>query len=786
VKNLNRRRALSFAAVIGATTLASVVWACYGELVDSVHFYGPNRWMKPIKVDFGRVPQAIMPPNSNDELRRGGTAYGASSEDQKQQRKYNRARARNFEVQGEFRRALRAYELSDAEPALVQERRELFNALGFRNVAGLQGYLRVRYQGIYRQELSRQHLLNSLLGSTVDSRLTPFIDYFAVEVKSSVAGPALARRYWQYAQKYNESPRAESAMIMAIRMMLTELRDENPTAGQLAEARGWIERLLARYPKTRFRFNALGWLGRIELLSNRTGKALDCYLRQARDASSENERWHAYDSIFTLCAKAGRTDKAVLWLLRQRSLNASPALQVQSASVLQAAFPALKPRESQFVQRELRQDPILLYTYIAFRIEFTRLSPAQEQNLLAFCESSLAKLRDVPGKLLSRLAQLNYNVARYASCARLASRAINSLPSRSEERLRARYALAASYARQGLYQKSIREYRSLIRANPPTYLKQSAQESLALLEERHGDIVKAAILYQDLRYPFDLAYLVDAKMTPEQLSRLIGVGHFTDEAQVERFAPFSRRATPSKKVLIYTLGLRLLRQERYSEARRCFLRLSKHDRLNSGMLEANRKELVSDGSIGDEEAPKRVDPIQVVNELEELTRKSLQGTTPEARAQAIYTKAAYIYHRRNLMFYSMGLWQGDRSMILGIFWSKSVNDQSDERALAKHLAEHECLAHSLRLCDELVKKYPHAKVVPEALYTAALAASRLSNFNTIWRDRGPLLLKIAINRLDRLTREFPDHKLTKAARKYKGVFVADLQNALYWQKEDGR
>lgn len=769
-------------ALSGVFVIALPAFASYDGVADSIHFYNSASWGDEDYVDFGRAPVEVNIVGWTKEPRRDGSVYTSGWDfegpykwdtDWVQRQKTIRDKARNLEVAGRFSASINAYKKLDPLPgvrAFIRDREELFRATRYRNSQDLQSYLRARFLSEFGEASKAVPILQKLRNGP--KAIRPHVAY-AIAAAGPNGRMEVADRYLSVYRQFPKSERAESALMMTARSLLQDA-SQKPDSEQIAKASQTLDLLLDKFPQTRFKDNAFGWKGRCAYLKGQWAIAAGYYTKQAR-SSDPSEAWTAHRSLATICRASGRHDRTVVTLLRQWHVPATSQFHFQGVLSLRDNFEKLSPEQTKAVQSEIKRDPELLEAYLSFRIEHTELSLAEESKLMAFATSILSQTKRAPAGLVARVAQINYNAGRYQSARLLAQRVIRRRVD-SETRARARYVLASSNARLGRSRQAIRELEILLEQRPPGFMKQAAGEYLALMQERHGDPVQALQRYIQLGYRYDAAFLADAKLTTRELTRAINSipwqrlpslisGH--DEYDYRLSIP-SRPGEPDRDVLIYTLGMRYLRAEKYVEARRTFQRLSKQARLNWGLPKSQAETLAKDGFYHDK--PLRIDPVKTVTDLERFTRLAKTVKSSEARAQALYDKAAYIYQRRHLLFYSPALWEGNRAFMVDMWWNDKLNGHVDNRALERHYYEHECYAHSLRICDELVAKYPKSKVTPKALYTAALSAERLSNLNSWWRGEKGLREK-AINRLDRLVKQFPNDPLAKPAAKYKGVFL---------------
>lgn len=773
-------------ALGGLTLVALGAHASWDGKVDSVYFY--SRSSGPLAsdrgfIDFGRVPQPSMLPGWNKELDRAGTPKGFDKDDQGRQTddlsgpdnemRYLVSRARNLEAAGHLRRALGLYREGKANAPFLRDRQELFESVQFSSrVNGLNKYLRARYLTEKFTPARVKQAIEELESEHCDPRLVPHVEYFLADVHFPADGFARADAFYKVFKDHPSSARAESALITSIRSLLSQSNRKTPTPTERLIATRRCNELLAKFPHSRFKPDVLGWQGRILFLSGNYAGAVNQYLKLAKSSYPGAVRWKAFDSIVRLCQIRSRPDLEVIWGIRQFVASPGNAYRDQAAINLSWAFGFLSPPQAKAVQRRIRTSEDLIEGYLAFRIEYTRLTPRQEANLLAFANESLSHYRTPSPALLARVAQLNYNLGMYRPALRMAKTAF-ARATEKESKCRALYVIAGSQNRLGQWRASARSFEELVRSDGPNYLKQSAMEALALNYAQHGQDTKALEIYLRLGYRYDIAYLADAKISPRKLEAFLahpipnGPDHSLDVI-------FNTVHNPGwRNVLTYTLGMRYLRKEMYSDARRIFAKIDRTTRMNYGLSVSDRETLAGDGSVGYETAPPIRDPITVVNKLERLSRIATHGRTADQRATALYEKAAYIYGERSLLFYSPGLWWGERAFMFDGSWS---GGESDNKAIMRtYLNEHECVAHSLRLFDELVQKYPKSRWVPNALYSAALSAGHFQRICRWWPGGTQKLAKIELNRYTRLIHDFPESALAISAKKYKGVALDEAR-----------
>lgn len=536
---------------------------------------------------------------------------------------------------------------------------------------------------------------------------------------------------------------ADACLITAARSLLEE-RDDPPTAADMARARPVLERLLLRYPHSRFAPSARGWLARIDYLKGRTAEAFEGYREELRHAAGF-DRSNALLSLAFCELRLGRRPDATATLLRRYS-EAPLSVRDTYLGDFRRQLWQFTARDARKFWKLLEAEPHLLGEYVDYRGDFTEPTP----DLIALA-LRIQPARGVEGShVLARLAESALRQRRLDIAARTASRAIRR-PIRPDDDALARFVLGSCARRRGNLRAARDHYARLVRRHPGSFLADGARENLAILNERLGDLGAAIDLYDDLGYEQDMAYLADARMTPEQLRDYL-----------------SRPGARHRELFTYTLGLRYLRQGRWQAAESVLRRLSGKSRTYLG------KPI---GWFADEVDPNEVqDPLVTCRDLSHLDRAVKRARSREKKAAAMLAMANYYYGHRELLLYSPRLWNGTRAYAISFSWNDRIATAADRRALARHHDEHECLAHTLRICQEIVRRYPNTRTAPHAAYRGACAAERLANLAPYWRwtnHRRDLLGQSV--RLMRLAGESDEAKLRTRARKYAGVF-SDLRD----------
>jgi tetratricopeptide (TPR) repeat protein len=527
---------------------------------------------------------------------------------------------------------------------------------------------------------------------------------------------------------------------------------------------------LARYPRSRFRIDALGWLARTDYVAGRYVAALREYKRlfaaaapgfrpsveilHDRSESRHSERLNAsgpmfriYDSIAGCQMAMGKSDAAFATYLEAYE-HCDKAL---AAWYLQDWNVRVGRRQAARLAAMLVNRPALLQPYLDFRIHMTTPRNGDYSGLVALgerCLRSHPRTR-LTGLILARLAEIAYVGKRYASARRLASRGMRIGGEGADLAL---YVFGATSNRMRRYREAADAFRNLIKDYPRSRLVGGARECLALACEKTGGLAESLQQYVTLKYHWDVAYLLDVRMST---------------ADIEAFLA-THPAAGTRKVALYALAMRYLRRDHFGRAEEMLRKLSRLDRLKLSWL----AKPPSERYLGWDEGSELYDPLRTAHDLARLRQAYKTALRPGSKARALFALAGYYHKHRNLLLYNPSLWKGERALCYEMFWDKSVATQADAKAWRAHSYEHECMARSRALCLEIVHRYPRSSVAPRAAYTAGVDCFRLSTLNSWWRDEDARvsLSKQAVRLMELVVRRYPKSSVAGAAAKYAVVF----------------
>ncbi|MBX7131349.1 MAG: tetratricopeptide repeat protein [Fimbriimonadaceae bacterium] len=524
---------------------------------------------------------------------------------------------------------------------------------------------------------------------------------------------------------YPASPRADSFRVMAVRCLLgTPLNDEGwltatpPTSQAIAKARSLMGPVLQGKTTSRFTFDLTGWSARANLLEGKSSAAVVAFLRQWGAAKNDEQKERVIASLMY-------------------------------------TFKKLTPDQARATGDALRANPDVLPVYLEYRLFYSDANESELAGLAETAEEMLAKNPSVPvaGKAYARLAEICYFGGNFTSAIKWADA---SLAKGGNDV--ALYVRGSSRSKTGDKDAAMKDYQQLLASFPKSYLVNGTRENVALLHEAKGEFGLALDQYKALGYDSDVAYLLDARMSIPQI-----------EAYV--------KAHPKDELATYALGLRYLRIDDFAKATATLRTLSSDQRLRLGQYGAKtRDQYAGFGGAGMDILR---DPLDTIEQLKALKEKA-DASEGEARAEALYALASAYYTQRNLLLYNPSLWEGSRNVMFGWSWNTSIATGPDTRAVEEHHYEHECLYRARLLCLQIVKEFPKSPLAPKALYRAATASHRLSNFNDWWRkhEKEVDLGLEAITLMKRVSTEFPTDPLAPTAKKYAAVFEEERADGL--------
>ncbi len=573
---------------------------------------------------------------------------------------------------------------------------------------------------------------------------------------------ALARsQYRRLLREYPKSPKRENTLIMLVRNSILphqkDLRDI--TAGKTAMAQ-----LEKEFPHSRFLKELPGLHARLLYLDNQYRTALNAYLRT-----------HALDSARIVIAALPKSEQeeANIRLLAAnlRAITAAKTYKPYEMAIREVnrLRQTATAKQAKMLSSLLLRDPELASDYLYYRLYHTVNNSKQIKQLAHFAEEVADAHPDIrfSPAVMTRFAEAAYREGAYSRALSWANHSLQTLTTD-----RALYVRGASRHKRKQIAGATHDFETILKRFPKSPLVPNARENLALLYEAVERFDKALDIFFVLKentqkemfselgsagYEKDVAYLLDVRMTTAQIAAYV-------------------RSHPhhwEKNLLIYSLGIRYLRDERWNDAEHQFWLLPRkiYAEYSKGRKEWSQKP-----------SP---EPLTVIRDLRLRQRKIGQAKTNNARAKAMYEYASYYSTHGTLLLYNPALWGGNRMLSFDYFWNDHVMTQSDILPIRRYMYSHEAFARSRALCKQIARQYPHAPILPYVLYRQAAATRRLGSFNQWWNaeTNRAKLWKESINTMRRIVRLYPKHPVSVHARKYAVVFEKE-QKELVWARQN--
>lgn len=500
-----------------------------------------------------------------------------------------------------------------------------------------------------------------------------------------------------------------------------------PEPPSIKSARKTLDALSASASNAATRRSARGWRARIDFVQAKYGEAALAYLDLYRTSKSLDER-------------------------------------ISLLSSIRYSLKRLTPTSAKVIRKGIIARPELFEPYAEYRLYHYQQAWDEEnvakRDLAGIADFAAAVRKSNPranlgAGITARLAEIEYargNSARAVSLAEASLRVPNGA-----RRDLAVYVRAGALQRLGRKAEALASLENADKVLNGSYLKRPSLELRAILSENLGDLAGALDMYRKLKYSYDVAYLVDVRMSVDQLGAYA-------------------RANPDP-LLRLSHGFRLLRADRLAEAEKVLAAIPEADRRKMAKVGSGDYAWLQNDSPGST-LDVIADPLTTVRDLLAIETKVNQATG-EDRLAARYELASYYYTHRNLVLYNAAIWDGSRGLLSGT--NPTVVTKADEDAIRKHHFEHEALYRSRQICLDIVKENPKSAVADRALYRAATASRRLANFNPWWRtyDKNGNFYTSAADLLKRVYTEHPGSPLAVNAKKYEKVYRDEMKDRYY-------
>jgi outer membrane protein assembly factor BamD (BamD/ComL family) len=648
----------------------------------------------------------------------------------------------------ELRRTLRSYlERTEpqhttrwSEPKDKQKRRnsaiDQLDALGELDHGasedGVVAYLAARAK--YDAGGQPDEVLKLLAEARHDARLRDNADYLEAALRQS-DGHAIYD-FEQLAHKYPHSEKREASLYMSalLTMKLSqsyknehrkgarECSNEDCRDPQWHLARAGFERVMREYPHGRYFADARGWLGYLSLLAGDKAAALVEYYRLLSESSESGKE----EALFSLCLVRHKADDSEMDRV-EKALEHEPP-----AALAYAYHDVYNYALRSNAQRWFYED------YYSFKDETASERTGRQRHEVERAALFAARMMNrfpssaVGAAFVVRVAEADLELDKDVDASRLARRAL-VIGANADIRAEALWIAGVSEFRLHQYSTARQALAALIAENSNNRYTEGARRQLAMLEEDTGNIGAALDQYLALDYRYDAAYFVDVLMTPEQLA-----------AFIEKRPALNRRDE-----MLYALGIRYLRDRRWSDARAAFARLKPLGRnvdesylrkrydYRDGQEELERavlKDRGFDPSIRGIRQQWVEQDVRTSNELERLEREVEAAPIDETKAEALYQVASYQFER-SLLFYNPLEWNSQRHYLLDDLDQRGAfRGPNESQMLLDYMQKHDMASSSLPIFLEVVRRFPNTRAAKDALFTAAVCHERLHEYNNYWRE----------------------------------------------------
>ncbi len=562
-----------------------------------------------------------------------------------------------------------------------------------------------------------------------------------------------ADAFERLAARYPRSEKREAALLSAGQLLMKESgvgvgEVEHAASDEpCRECRGdaWrkavatFERMLSEYPRGRHAGDARGWLAFLHTRVGSRAEGLAEYYRMLADERDAVARAEAVVSLRLV--RDGATEEEMARVETLLAREPGVALAYVYHEIYNATFYYgfdIEVPEDVNPYRYCKDSEGNASCWGKF---YDWESAERDRRVRAAERKSIARVAAFATRLLQRgtaagayggtlalhVAQADLELGEDKAARALASRALSSGLA-GNERASALWVRGAAEYRLREFDASRRTFKTLLAEFPEGDLTEGARRYVAMAAEESGDLDGALEQYLALEYTTDAAYFVDVLMTTEQLASF-----------AERHAD-----THARDVLFYSLGVRLMRARRFTEARAAYARVSTSQESASdpySYYENECEKTYPPPHCTDVKNPRwqeweGVRPawvlrdLKTMDEVERLEERFGRAAGDEAKAEALYQLGSYLYESSELAFYNPAAWRGER--FYAFYYDQQFRAPGEAALMRRYMDEHEPLARAVRVYQRVVDEYPQTRAARDALYTTAVIHQRLGGFPLYW------------------------------------------------------
>ena len=615
-------------------------------------------------------------------------------------------------------------------------------------VEAVRAYIEVRYAAFHNQGETLEDLLDD---SVTDKNLRDNWDYLraAILVRNKKPDEALVA-FQEHVAKYPSSEKHQAVLYMIAKLTMESSHSFENTACGIQEEKSPDEEtstskaepiencrdaarlkaiedfkaLMRQYPNGRYFNDARGWLAYLYRRGGNRAEALAEYYRMLGDPTDWNVRLEAKKSLQIIGhAYDDETLDKVESLIADDE-NASMAYAYHR--IYNHAIDLTYEEIDRWV---MKNDDWAEQEKEERRVAHANSSGSHELERVAHFAAKMLQRHPgahVSGAFLLRLAEARLELQNFSDALKFAKRALASGID-GDLRTEALWIKGSSEHAAKDFKNARSTFAQLVREYPNSKLTEGARRLLAMTAEDTGDLEAALEQYLALQYKYDVAYFVDVLMPTDRLARFVD----------------SHRDDPSYNKLLYSVGVRYMRDKRWDDARVALRKVVTKNDLSPTLWNWENKTAENVFSKYPEYEWKNdeiktgwvMQDLKTIDALENFERAIASAPDDESRAEAMYQLASFQFDGDDLLFYNPAIWKGGRVQLLSEFtWLNTMRQPGESKQLFDYSQSHETLARSIPIYLEIVNRYPNTRAAKDALYSTAVAHEKLSNFNDYWRD----------------------------------------------------
>lgn len=594
-------------------------------------------------------------------------------------------------------------------------------------------------------------------------------------------GGRAVEAFERVAARYPRSEKREAALLIAGQFWMKEsgvgvgevehAASDDPCPDCKGEA--WrkavatFERMLREHPRGRHAGDARGWLAFLHTRVGSRAEGLVEYYRMLADERDAAARAEAVVSLRLVRPGANEDEMARAETLLEREPRVALAYvyhEIYNATFYYGSDVEVPEDVNPYRYcKDSEGDAGCWDRFYDWQSEeYDRRVSAAERKSVARVAAFATRLLRGPaagaygGTLALRVAQADLELGEDGAARALASRALASGLA-GNERASALWVRGAAEYRLKEFDAARRTFTTLLAEFPEGDLTEGARRFVALAAEESGDLDAALEQYLALEYTQDVAYFVDVLMTTEQL------------------ASFAERHADShaRDVLFYSLGVRLMRERRFAEARAAYARVSTSQARPSDPYSYHENECektyppphCTDAKNPRWQEWEGVRPawvlrdLKTMDEIEHVEARVWKASGDEAKAEALYQLGGYLYESSELAFYNPAAWRGWR--FYAFYYDQRLRAPGEAALMRRYMEAHEPLVRALRVYQRVVDEYPRTRAARDAVYTAAVIHQRLGGFELYWSGeyRQRLYAGERLVGYEDVRRAYPDYAL---------------------------